>query len=276
MSQVTKPTAIPQELLDLVIDYLHDDKDTLRSCSLASKCLVDATYYHLFRSVTVKILTESRSQTQAGQKWDDFVTFVAGEPTAAGYIRRLCLDTPNPPTSPFEYHPDSYRTYPTLHLQSLVQVLGYLPSLEHLELYHLRIMTRTIEEHTLPHETHARCLRSLSLCWCALDDKVLALPAIFQAIRPLKVSLHHVRCVTPTLHHLHCEGSSALPLGLKLPMRVQSLQIIGAFPVFGCCDDDDLLRAIPGIMTCTYPSLREITLIGRGWEHNHFSKSFST
>ncbi|KAJ3559639.1 hypothetical protein NM688_g219 [Phlebia brevispora] len=46
-------SAFPQELLDAIIDHLHDDNSTLRRCSLVSRALLESSQYHLFRSLRV-------------------------------------------------------------------------------------------------------------------------------------------------------------------------------------------------------------------------------
>ena len=60
-SKPTPPPANPQtdallppELIDQVIDYLHDDKQTLRSCSLLCRLFVPSARFHLFRTVVIK------------------------------------------------------------------------------------------------------------------------------------------------------------------------------------------------------------------------------
>jgi len=44
-------TDIPVELADMVVDHLHDDKTSLRHCSLVSRSWLDAARYHLFYQV---------------------------------------------------------------------------------------------------------------------------------------------------------------------------------------------------------------------------------
>lgn len=43
--------AFPQELIDYIVDLLHDDLESLKSCSLASHLFVSSTRVHLFNSV---------------------------------------------------------------------------------------------------------------------------------------------------------------------------------------------------------------------------------
>lgn len=46
-------SVLSQELIDYIIDFLHNDLPTLRACSLASRCLLDASHHHLLGTVTV-------------------------------------------------------------------------------------------------------------------------------------------------------------------------------------------------------------------------------
>lgn len=50
----------PVELIEYIIDNLHDEKRSLSSCGLVSQSFVRASQYHLFRSLTCK---------SSGQKW---------------------------------------------------------------------------------------------------------------------------------------------------------------------------------------------------------------
>ena len=46
-------TTICPEIIDIIIDFLHDDKHTLQTCALVSKSWLPASRYHLTRSITV-------------------------------------------------------------------------------------------------------------------------------------------------------------------------------------------------------------------------------
>ena len=45
-------SAVPQELADMIIDHLHDDKKTLKMCSLVCKGWVPSSSFHLFSKFT--------------------------------------------------------------------------------------------------------------------------------------------------------------------------------------------------------------------------------
>ncbi|KAK0434145.1 hypothetical protein EV421DRAFT_1841651, partial [Armillaria borealis] len=42
--------SIPQELLDYILDFLHDDVPTLRTCSLVSHAFLPCSRYHIYSS----------------------------------------------------------------------------------------------------------------------------------------------------------------------------------------------------------------------------------
>ncbi len=45
--------SVPQELIDYILDFLHDDIPTLRTCSLVSHSFLPCTRYHIYSSVTI-------------------------------------------------------------------------------------------------------------------------------------------------------------------------------------------------------------------------------
>ena len=59
------PSTIPPELIDHIINHLHDDKQSLTQCSRTSRVFSHAMSYHLFG--TVRILDRS-------QRWPAFAT----------------------------------------------------------------------------------------------------------------------------------------------------------------------------------------------------------
>ena len=47
--------ALPQELLDKIVDNIFDDRDTLLACSLVSKAFLPSTRYHLVAQTVVRL-----------------------------------------------------------------------------------------------------------------------------------------------------------------------------------------------------------------------------
>jgi hypothetical protein len=61
MARITSVFA--QEIFDLIIDQLHDDRPALRTCALVSKSWTPRSRFQFFKHVTVKIYTEDHEQT---------------------------------------------------------------------------------------------------------------------------------------------------------------------------------------------------------------------
>lgn len=73
---------IPGELIDMVIDHLHDDRRSLAACSLVSKALLDAARYHLFYRINI----DSDYSTLG---FHDFFNFLLQGPPVARLIQHL-------------------------------------------------------------------------------------------------------------------------------------------------------------------------------------------
>jgi hypothetical protein len=52
-------TYLPQELMEYVIDFLYNDKPTLRACSLVCRAWVAEARVHLFRSIHIQTMKQS-------------------------------------------------------------------------------------------------------------------------------------------------------------------------------------------------------------------------
>ena len=48
---------LPAEILDYIIDHLHDTEDALRNCSLVSKSWIPRTRTHLFADVKLILIS---------------------------------------------------------------------------------------------------------------------------------------------------------------------------------------------------------------------------
>ncbi|RPD53069.1 hypothetical protein L226DRAFT_347986 [Lentinus tigrinus ALCF2SS1-7] len=69
----------PAELVDVVIDFLHDDPRTLKTCALVSRSWLISSRYHLFHTYTIS----DRLKAQ------NCVIFFKITPDVAPYVRRL-------------------------------------------------------------------------------------------------------------------------------------------------------------------------------------------
>ncbi|OCH84486.1 hypothetical protein OBBRIDRAFT_401087 [Obba rivulosa] len=42
---------LPSELIDMVIDFLHDDRNALRNCSISCQAMLSSCQVHLFQEI---------------------------------------------------------------------------------------------------------------------------------------------------------------------------------------------------------------------------------
>ena len=78
---------LPAEVTDNILDYLHDDRPTLRTCCLVSRSWLPSCRYHLFSEVVVRSAEHPLSLA-------NFLEFVPTSPDIASYIRTLRVVTP--------------------------------------------------------------------------------------------------------------------------------------------------------------------------------------
>ncbi|KAI0334067.1 hypothetical protein GY45DRAFT_144269 [Cubamyces sp. BRFM 1775] len=88
---------LPSDVAYLVIDQLHDDGQTVKTCSLVCREWLPRSRCHLFRDVVVKSNHEQGDFTT-------FLEFVVSSHHAGEYIRNLTLQGENPPP-PGEHWP---------------------------------------------------------------------------------------------------------------------------------------------------------------------------
>ncbi|PBK79926.1 hypothetical protein ARMGADRAFT_99606 [Armillaria gallica] len=102
---------IPQELIDVIIDYNHGDKQTLRACALTSRAFVASSQFHLFSRIKL-ILSDSPTREAIpwnllGHTFQKFHGMISVSPHIASlvttleiyvdttYYRRAIADTTN-------------------------------------------------------------------------------------------------------------------------------------------------------------------------------------
>ncbi|KAJ6572173.1 hypothetical protein B0H19DRAFT_679218 [Mycena capillaripes] len=64
----------PQELVDIVVDYLYDDITTLKSCSLSAHTFVSSTRIHIFRKVEILPPADPLSSPNSCQRFCELLT----------------------------------------------------------------------------------------------------------------------------------------------------------------------------------------------------------
>ena len=83
LSSTTRSTPhLPPELFDIIVDFLHDDEESLVNCSLVCKNWLPVTRYHIFKNLLL-------------DRWnvEEFVDMITHpSATVAPYIHRLTID----------------------------------------------------------------------------------------------------------------------------------------------------------------------------------------
>jgi hypothetical protein len=76
------PLPLPQELLDFIIDFLFDDKQSLKACSLTCRAFLSASRLHIF--------------TQMHLQPERFSSFMASSPSVVPFVQSLRFDSTKP------------------------------------------------------------------------------------------------------------------------------------------------------------------------------------
>ncbi|PBK65484.1 hypothetical protein ARMSODRAFT_435988 [Armillaria solidipes] len=117
--------SIPQELLDYILDFLHDDVPTLRTCSLVSHAFLPCSRYHIYSSAFI------------GHKYelDPFRDQYAGQLYQSKNLAALLKHSPHvaPLVTRFGIHAMSNRMTEFLKDTSLFPIIQSLRNLSHIE-----------------------------------------------------------------------------------------------------------------------------------------------
>ena len=112
----------PPELVDQTIDYLHEDKESLKACSLVSRQWLNTTRHHLFRSTVIV------GTSRPGHGFAEFAQFLANRPNIAFFIQELRLQG--------EVNLSSGRPQSCKH--EMQDILGRMPRLHKFDIFGVR------------------------------------------------------------------------------------------------------------------------------------------
>ncbi|CAL1711933.1 unnamed protein product [Somion occarium] len=119
------------EIVDLILDHLHDDKASLKACSLVCKAWLTSCRFHLFYELHVPYCT-----TIADVGFEPFADFLYDHPSVRGFIRKLVLKADDERLSEEDLraiHRGTAQIGPYL----LVSICNMLPALHSLRLFML-------------------------------------------------------------------------------------------------------------------------------------------
>ena len=128
------PRYLPAELLDHIVDHLHDTRDALKSCCLVSTSWVSRTRKHLFAKVTFK---------------------------TAEHLQSWKTTFPDPSTSPAHYTEDLVICCPESVTAADAEERGWVPTFSEVEYLNLDFDTPEIS--LLPFHRFSPAIKSLRI-----------------------------------------------------------------------------------------------------------------
>ncbi|CAL1715672.1 unnamed protein product [Somion occarium] len=222
-------SCVPQEILDLIIDCLHDDTAALKSCSLAHRSFLFSTRIYLFREFTAYSAKNASSAAKLhtdARTLANFAQFLVESRNICDYIQSLTVygRTQDAPT------PFFVRTH------ALVSILARLPRLRELCLHSVCLLAANFEEElkVIRSHQHAFSIRGIKLSQSAFrsgpEDKSLYgspfsdLLSTFSRVDTLSLDIHGA---ISSLFHSNLTDE----LG-QLPSRTSVTAIVAtAFPL---------------------------------------------
>ncbi|KAI0348575.1 hypothetical protein BDW22DRAFT_1416736 [Trametopsis cervina] len=177
--------ALPQEISDMIFDFLHDDRRTLKSCALVCKPWVHAAHQHLFYDYRIEATPSFRNgyamQLHSRAQQSSFYL----------YIQELTLAA----------KPSRSSLYPELNEDDVAAFFALLPRLRLLRLEQTGFTRRTPS--TQPHAQLA--VDTLSINWMypsipGSSSSTHDLLSLFREIRELDIRVVHRKHLPDAAH----------------------------------------------------------------------------
>ncbi|PBK65464.1 hypothetical protein ARMSODRAFT_1006582 [Armillaria solidipes] len=215
--------SIPQELIEYIIDFLHDDVPTIRRCSFVSCAFLPRSRYHIYSNVIIVHTAElHRFRKQyAGQLYrsQNLLGLLARRPHIARLVTRFGMHAMSVPLF-YEFMDTSF-----------VSIISSLPNLSHLELVARGNQGFWKELSITTHKPFVTALRSCSLKTFIFNGISFQMPRRFDDV--------FTAVANPALKHLSlaCDSGAddacrpfapILPPPDGLPALLESLSISGA------------------------------------------------
>ncbi|KAK0434140.1 hypothetical protein EV421DRAFT_1841636 [Armillaria borealis] len=215
--------SIPQELIEYIIDFLHDDIPTIRICSLVSCAFLPRSRYHIYSNVFIVHTAELHlfRKQYAGQLYrsQNLLGLVARRPHISRLVTRFGMHAMSVPLF-YEFMDTSF-----------VSIISSLPNLSHLELVAHGNQGFWKELSITTHKPFVTALRSCSLKTFIFNGISFQMPRRFDDV--------FTAVANPALKHLSlaCDSGAdntcrpfapILPPPDGLPALLESLSISGA------------------------------------------------
>lgn len=258
--------ALSQELLDYIVDFLHNNRRALRTCTLSSKCLLDASRHHLFGTVRVY----GKADNDQLQR---FISLLCNGSSVKWYIRKLEI------TSATGHIRHSIFFH--LSLDTLQEVLSHIPSLRNLRLRGLRIVCpgHFSLPHTIASGPH---LHHVDISNCDFEENVsISFPGLLQIVYPQTLRIYKILCPLdapveavrqcPSTQHpmtsvtLHHDGIQRLEILQILNTSMPGDTLFNLVIKFKDVLDPSLMATFGSIIAKHSSSLRRLELIPGDW-----------
>lgn len=200
---------LPPELAHEIIEYLWDDRSTLKACALTCSSFVASTQRQLFSSVVLELQPADETLSNAGATCANFKRVVEQSPHVAGYVRGLEINN-------LESISDC--TAESGAYQTLLFCLAPLRNLRALKLrcHHGRLDPegwRTFVHGTTLH-TLLEALQLHNITHFDIDRFPLAMASRCSAVRHLALRLPETQSLDPTAGT--CRHTEMHPQSLRL------------------------------------------------------------
>ncbi|KAH8088993.1 hypothetical protein BXZ70DRAFT_1042373 [Cristinia sonorae] len=151
---------VPQELVDIVIDNLHDDKHALKTCSLVAPHWLHSSRLHLWHDLDVAVSEQPRS-------FHAFDEFLKTAPVIGSYVRNVRFQHGRTVVlEPFAFFTAGPRPQSRIAADHLASILAKLPRLKSLLLDTVSIGgsdTHRLQTSLRPYQLHSVTLTNVRI-----------------------------------------------------------------------------------------------------------------
>lgn len=124
------PTPLPQELIDQIIDHLHDDPPALSSCALVCNAWLPPSRHHFFAKITLKAMAPNGPTSCPQERCKRLYWLLIRSPKIIPNVRELEVCEGSPYPGP---HPDTRSTTWVTTERTLPPLLKLLTHLKRLD-----------------------------------------------------------------------------------------------------------------------------------------------
>jgi hypothetical protein len=106
--------SLPQELIDMIIDFLLDDKQALKACSLTSRAFLAASRLHLFTQMRLATVGRHSDNRRDPLLANFLFLFINSSPSILPFVRSLRIDSVEPSGDATPYDMRNLKALPKL------------------------------------------------------------------------------------------------------------------------------------------------------------------